>query len=150
MSNYSLRCLTIFGMLLIGTVAAALLGTVFSHQVIEGQNISSTSMNQSPYQQFPLPEVIVGSLVPQTSNGPNGTAKGSFVYPSPTIQLVNVPEGIDSSCYNLTLYELVNKSTDLCYGLQINELLNHPINQSQREALLNQPLPNEFFDDNMT
>lgn len=136
---------------LILTIVSVLLVTGFSYQGSAGQNISSTSVNQSPYQLLPLPEVVVTSPAPETSeNVSNENNNDTFVYASPTLQLVNVPERIDSSCFNLTLYELVNKSTGLCYGLQINELLKHPTNQSQREELLMQPLPNEFFDNNMT
>jgi hypothetical protein len=63
----------------------------------------------------------------------------TLAYYSPTLQLVNVPEGIDSSCSGLTVNELTNKSTELCYGIQINEFLKHPTNQSLREQLSKQP-----------
>ncbi|TVP38989.1 hypothetical protein NARC_250008 [Candidatus Nitrosocosmicus arcticus] len=111
---------------------------------------------QQPYQLSPLPDVVVISPIDRTFNSTTGDNSSStnnnitFVYSSPDIQLVNIPEGIDSSCYGLTVHELVNKSTDLCYGIQVNELLKHPTNQTQREQLLNQSLPDEFFDKNMT
>lgn len=131
-------------------VTSLILATSFSYQSSRGQD-NSTGGNQSSYQLLPLPDVVVTFPSPQSSiNLSNENANDSFVYSSPTLQLVNVPEGLDSSCYNLTLYKLLNKSTDLCYGLQINELLKHPTNQSHREELLKQPLPNEFFDNNMT
>ncbi|HZD36954.1 MAG TPA: hypothetical protein VE130_17250, partial [Nitrososphaeraceae archaeon] len=105
---------------------------------------------QSPYQLLPLPGIVVTSPLGQTYNASDENTNESYAFSSPTIQLVNPPEGIDSSCYNLTLYELVNKSTDMCYVLQINELLKHPTNQSQREELLNLPLPDIHSERNMT
>ena len=131
-------------------VSSLILIASFSYQSSAGQNVSSVEADQSPYQLLPLPEVVVTSPLGQTSNTSGGNTNNSFVYDSPDLQLVNVPEGIDASCYNLTLYELVNKSTDLCYGLQVNEFLKHPTNQSHREELLKQPLPDTFFDKNMT
>jgi hypothetical protein len=131
-------------------VSSLILVAGFSYQNSAGQNVPSGGVYQSPYELLPLPEIMVTFPVGQTSNASSGNTNDSFVYPSPTLHLVNVPEGIDSSCYNLTLYELVNKSTDLCYGLQVNEFLKHPSNQSHREELLKQPLPDEFFDKNMT
>jgi hypothetical protein len=123
------------------------------------QNTTYHEMEQDqkqPYQLLPLPEVVVTSPINGTfrlPSGDDGNSRGnnnSFAYSSPDVQLVNIPEGIDSSCYGLTVHELVNKSTDLCYGLQVNELVKHPTNQTQREQLLNQSLPDEFFDKNMT
>jgi hypothetical protein len=102
---------------------------------------------------LPLPKVVVISNLDKTFNDTSGGGSGnnnSFAYYSPNLQLVNIPEGIDSSCYGITPYELVNKSTDLCYGLQLNEFIKHPANQTQRDQLLKQPLPDEFFDKNMT
>lgn len=116
--------------------------------------LSEIFHHQFPHQLLPLPGVVVTSLG-QTSNASDENTTDSFAYPSPTIQLVSVPEGIDSSCYGtdkhrLTLYELMNKSTDLCYVLQINELLKHPANKSQREELLDQLLPDIHSERNMT
>jgi hypothetical protein len=114
-----------------------------ANQSSAAQNVTSGDANQSPYQLLPLPEVVVLSL--------SKTTNDSFLYPSPTLQLINVAEGEDSSCYGLTVYELVNKSTNLCYGIQVNEFLKHPANQSQREQFLKQPpIPDEFLDKNMT
>lgn len=97
-----------------------------------------------------MPEVVVVSPSDQAINVTDLNGNDSFAYYSPTLQLVNVPEGIDSSCYGLTVNELTNKSTELCYGIQINEFLKHPTNQSLREQLSKQPMPDEFFDGNLT
>src|SRR5919112_3095789 len=122
-----------------------------TYQSSAAQNVTSGDVNQSPYQLLPLPEVVVVYPMDEAFKTSEGTANDSFIYPSPTLQLVNVPEGIDSSCYDLTGYELVNKSTDLCYSVQINEFLKHPANQSQRERFLKQPpIPDDFLDKNMT
>jgi hypothetical protein len=131
----------------IGIIFSSLiLMTSLTYQSSAAQNVTSSDVNQSPYQLLPLPQVVV--ISPDTSVG---ATNDSFIYPSPTLQLVNVPEGIDSSCYGLTVYDLVNKTTDLCYGAQINEFLKHPANQSQREQFLKQPpIPDEFLDKNMT
>lgn len=101
-----------------------------------GQNTTHREVEhpQQPYDLSPLPEVVVISPVDRTTNSISGdnitgsSNNNSFAYSSPDIQLINFPEGIDSSCYGLTIHELVNKSTDLCYGLQLNELLKHPTN----------------------
>jgi hypothetical protein len=89
-------------------VSSLILVAGFSYQSSAGQSVPSGEPYQSSYELHPLPEIIVTSPVGQTSNMSGGITNDSFVYPSPTLQLVNVPEGIDSSCYNLTLYELVN------------------------------------------
>ena len=127
----------------------------FSSQNILAQNTTyhETEHPQQPYQLLPLPEVVVISPIDRTFNIANDDSNNnndSFVYSSPDLQLINFPESIDSSCYGLTIHELVYMSTDLCYGLQLNELVKHPTNQTQREQLLNQSLPDEFFDKNMT
>ena len=130
----------------------------FSSQNILAQNATYHEIEspQQPYHLSPLPDVVVISPMDRILNSTTGdnssstNSNTSFVYSSPDIQLVNIPEGIDSSCYGLTVHELVNKSTDLCYGLQVNELIKHPTNQTQREQLLNQSLPDEFLDKNMT
>jgi hypothetical protein len=130
----------------------------FSSQYVLAQNTTYHKMEhpQQPYQLSPLPDVVVISPIDGTinlhaeDNSSSTNNNTTFVYSSPDIQLINFPEGIDSSCYGLTIHELVNKSTDLCYGLQLNELLKHPTNQTHREQLLNQSLPDEFFDKNMT
>lgn len=131
----------------------------FSSQYIFAQNTiyHESEHPQQPYELLPLPEVVVISPIDGAFNtvdddnvNSSNSNNNSYVYSSPDIQLVNSPEGIDSSCYGLTIHELVNMSTDLCYGLQLNELVKHPSNQTQREQLLNQSLPDEFFDKNMT
>jgi hypothetical protein len=130
----------------------------FSSQNVLAQNITYHEMEhpQQPYQLSPLPDVVVISPIDgifnstSDDNSSSTNNNSSLVYSSPDIQLINIPEGIDSSCYGLNVQELVNKSTDLCYGLQLNELIKHPTNQTQRAQLLNQPLPNEFLDKNMT
>jgi len=83
-------------------VSSLILVAGFSYQSSAGQNVPSGEVYQSPYELLPLPEIMVTSPVGQTSNTSGGNTNDSFVYPSPTLQLVNVPEGIDSSCYNLT------------------------------------------------
>jgi hypothetical protein len=90
-----------------------------------------------------LPRVQVASQSEELSPSDN-----QFVYSSPSLML-SVPGKFDSSCTGLALSELVKKSPDLCYSVQINELLKHPENASEEQKLLKQPLPNAFFDNDL-
>jgi hypothetical protein len=94
------------------------------------------------------------SLMNETSSNNN-----SFVYASPTVQFRSLLSGVDRSCYKIPLDKLVHRPTALCYGLQVNELLKHPANETQRDQLLEHPFtknlayaPNftKYFDQKFT
>jgi hypothetical protein len=91
----------------------------FSSQNVLAQNITCHEM-EHPQQPSPLPDVVVISPIDgvfnstSDDNSSSTNNNTSLVYSSPDIQLINIPEGIDSSCYGLNVQELVNKSTDLC------------------------------------
>jgi hypothetical protein len=76
------------------------------------------------------------SLVNETVTSSNNN---SFVYASPTVQFKSLLNGVDRSCYTIPLYNLVHRPAALCYGLQLNELLKHPMNETQRDQLLKHP-----------
>jgi hypothetical protein len=68
----------------------------------------------------------------------------SFVYSSPTVEFKSLLNGVDTSCYKVSLNKLVHRPVALCYGLQVNALLKHPANDTERDLLIKHPLTNNL------
>ena len=60
------------------------------------------------------------------------------------MELKSLLSGVDRSCYKVPLDKLVHRPGALCYGLQVNELLKHPANETQRDQLLKHLLTNDL------
>lgn len=124
---------------------AALLVPILSVTAISSSNITRNASTTETPSHLPLLSsnssfLPSASLLNETSSNNNN----SFVYASPTVQFKSLLSGVDRTCYKVPLDKLVHRPAALCYGLQVNELLKHPANETQRDQLLKHPFTNNL------
>jgi hypothetical protein len=123
-------------------IVALLVPLVAATPINNSNGIANASTTNTTETRSPLPSsnsssLPSASLVDETVTSSNNN--NSFVYASPTVQFKSLLGGVDRSCYTVPLDKLVHRPAALCYGLQLNELLKHPMDETQRDQLLKHP-----------
>jgi hypothetical protein len=128
--------------LFVGTllIAALLVPTVSITAISSSSNSTGNTSATETSLHLPSSSSSNSSFLPSASlMNETSSNNNSFVYASPTVQFKTLLSGVDRSCYKVPLDMLVHRPAALCYGLQVNQLLKHPANETQRDQLLKHP-----------